>query len=47
MWNHYGTVGPRSNNLVEGYNLKFNRYVATVHPNVLTQYLFVLNTSNF
>ena len=35
MWNHYETVGPRSNNHVEGYNLKLNRYVSTVHPNVL------------
>ena len=35
MWNHYETVGPRSKNHVEGYYLKFNRFVATVHPNVL------------
>ena len=34
MWNHYETIGPRSNNHVEGYNLKFNRYVETIHPNV-------------
>ena len=27
MWNHYETIGLRSNNHVEGYNLKFNRYV--------------------
>ena len=35
MWNHYETIGPGSNNNIEGYNLKLNRYVATVHSNVL------------
>ena len=34
IWIHYETAGPQSNNHVEGYNLKFNRYVETIHPNV-------------
>ena len=34
IWNHYNDDnGPRTNNHIEGYNLKLNNYVKT-HPNI-------------
>jgi hypothetical protein len=34
IWNHYDTIGPRTNNHVEGYNFKLNRYSFCNHPNI-------------
>ena len=34
IWNHFDTVGPRTNNHVEGFNFKLNTYSFCKHPNV-------------
>ena len=34
LWNHYETIGPRSNNHLEGYNFKINKYIDCIHPNI-------------
>ena len=34
FWNHYETIGPKSNNYVEGYNLNLNNDIDSVHPNI-------------
>ncbi|CAF1018080.1 unnamed protein product [Brachionus calyciflorus] len=34
LWNHYYTEGPRTNNHVEGYNLKINKYIDYSHPHI-------------
>ena len=34
QWNHFDTEGPRTNNNLEGYNLKLKKYVAIAHPDI-------------
>ena len=34
IWNHYETVGPKTNNHVEGFNFKLNQYSFSSHPNI-------------
>ena len=34
LWNHYETIGPRSNNHLEGYNFKINKYIDFIHPKI-------------
>ena len=34
IWNHFGTIGSRTNNYVEAYNFKLNTYSFCYHPNV-------------
>jgi hypothetical protein len=34
LWNHYDTVGPRTNNHVEGFHSKLNRLCQEAHPNI-------------
>ena len=34
LWNHYNTVGPRTNNNLEGYNNKLKLHVSRAHPNI-------------
>jgi hypothetical protein len=36
LWNHYETIGPRSNNHVEGYNFTLNNDIDSVHPNIFS-----------
>ena len=36
LWNHHETIGPRTNNHVEGYNNKINLYIDCDHPNVFS-----------
>ena len=33
LWNHYKNRGPRTNNHIEGYNLKLKMYLNS-HPNI-------------
>ena len=33
LWNHCQTVGPKTNNHVEGFHSKFNKYLQSKHPN--------------
>ena len=54
LWNHYETLGPRTNNHVEGDNAALNRFVNKVSPNIydlitsnLNLFLLILlNTCN-
>ncbi len=34
LWNHYDTVGPRTNNHVEGFHSKLNKVCQEAHPNI-------------
>ena len=34
FWNHYDTIGPRTNNHLEGYNLKIKKTVSVSHPDI-------------
>ena len=35
FWNHFETdSSPRTNNNVEGFNLKLKKFVAAAHPNI-------------
>jgi hypothetical protein len=34
MWNHSNTVGPRTNNHVEGYHHKINNWINKQHPDI-------------
>ena len=34
VWNHYDTIGPRTNNHVEGFNFKYNQYSFCNHLNI-------------
>ena len=34
IWNHYETIGPKTNNHVEGLNFKLNQYSFCSHPNI-------------
>ena len=34
LWNHYDTVGPRTNNNLEGYNNKLKTHVSRAHPSI-------------
>jgi hypothetical protein len=34
LWNHFETKGPRTNNHLEGYNLRLKKCVGTAHPDV-------------
>ena len=34
LWNHSNTIGPRTNNNVEGFHSKFNRSIGSPHPNI-------------
>ena len=34
LWNHYDTIRPRTNNHLEGYNLKIKKTVAVAHPDI-------------
>ena len=34
FWNHFDTVGPRTNNNIEGYNNKLKLYVGAAKPNI-------------
>ena len=34
MWNHFSTVGPRTNNNLESYNSRLNKLIAVPHPNI-------------
>ena len=36
LWNHFKTVGPRTNNHLEGYNSKLKKCVSVAHPNIYT-----------
>ncbi len=36
FWNNFKTVGPRTNNHLEGYNLKLKKSVSVAHPNIYT-----------
>ncbi|CAF1097435.1 unnamed protein product [Brachionus calyciflorus] len=34
LWNHSNTIGPRTNNNVEGFHSKFNRSIGSSHPHI-------------
>ena len=34
IWNHFGTVGPRTNNHVEAFNFKLNTYSFWNRPDI-------------
>lgn len=34
VWNHFATVGPRTNNSVEGYNNKLKKFIGAAQPNI-------------
>ncbi|CAF0891302.1 unnamed protein product [Brachionus calyciflorus] len=34
LWNHYETVGPKTNNSLEGYNKKLKDHVSRAHPSI-------------
>jgi hypothetical protein len=34
LWNHYETIGPRTNNHLEGYNFKINTSIDYNHPHI-------------
>jgi hypothetical protein len=34
LWNHSSTTGPRTNNHVEGFHNKFNKYIKSPHPHL-------------
>ncbi|CAF0829701.1 unnamed protein product [Brachionus calyciflorus] len=34
LWNHFDTEGPRTNNDIEGYNLKLKNHVSRAHPDI-------------
>ena len=34
LWNHYDNDGPRTNNHIEGYNLKLQKFATCAHPNI-------------
>ena len=40
IWNHFETVGPRTNNHVEGFNFKLNQYSFSNHPKIYQLILF-------
>jgi hypothetical protein len=42
VWNQYRPEGPRTNNHIEGYNSKLNRFIST-HPNI---WLFIEKMKN-
>ena len=33
-WNYYETIDPRSNNHLEGFNYKLNKFIDFIHPNI-------------
>ena len=33
-WNHFLTIGNRTNNHVEGYNLKLKKFIGAKSPNI-------------
>ena len=36
LWNHYETIGPRTNNHLEGYNFNINNEIDSNHPNIFS-----------
>ncbi|CAF1110885.1 unnamed protein product [Brachionus calyciflorus] len=34
LWNHFDTEGPRTNNDIEGYNLKLKNHVLRAHTDI-------------
>ena len=44
IWNHHNTIGPRTNNHVEGVNHKLNEFIdAKKHPDI---YSLILSLNN-
>jgi len=42
MWNHYDTVDdPRTNNHIEGYHLKLDKFIADKKPNICSFLTFI------
>ena len=36
VWNRYETIGPRTNNHLEGYNFNINNEIDCNHPNIFS-----------
>ena len=43
LWNHFETCCPRTNNNLEGYNLKLKKHVSAAHPNIYIVFKLIIN----